>query len=98
MRGDFDRLRESFPDSYHYCDICNFLDLKDKKYQQEALDTGSCNKGGLSALLRSLCGFELDKSMQVSDWAERPLSEHQILYAAKDAFCLICVWDMLNKK
>lgn len=43
---------------------------------------------GLSAQLRRWTGKSLDKSMQCSDWARRPLSAAQVRYAAADVVCL----------
>ncbi|CAI5510370.1 unnamed protein product [Closterium sp. Naga37s-1] len=44
---------------------------------------------GLSALAQVLLGAPLDKELQCSDWEQRPLSRHQLHYAAADALCLI---------
>jgi ribonuclease D len=44
---------------------------------------------GLASVLRSRFGVELDKSMQRSDWAKRPLSEKQISYARLDTRFLL---------
>ncbi|CAI5490746.1 unnamed protein product [Closterium sp. Naga37s-1] len=44
---------------------------------------------GLSALAQVLLGAGLDKELQCSDWEQRPLSRHQLHYAAADALCLI---------
>ncbi|CAI5939497.1 unnamed protein product [Closterium sp. NIES-65] len=44
---------------------------------------------GLSALAQVLLGAPLDKELQCSDWEHRPLSRHQLHYAAADALCLI---------
>lgn len=40
----------------------------------------------LSAIASATLGAPLDKNCQVSDWDRRPLSVHQALYAATDAF------------
>ncbi|CAI7793355.1 unnamed protein product [Closterium sp. NIES-54] len=44
---------------------------------------------GLSGLAQVLLGAPLDKDLQCSDWEQRPLSRHQLHYAAADALCLI---------
>ncbi|TDJ67360.1 MAG: ribonuclease D [Planctomycetota bacterium] len=44
---------------------------------------------GLASVLKSRFGVELDKSMQRSDWAKRPLSEKQISYARLDTRFLL---------
>jgi ribonuclease D len=43
---------------------------------------------GLAALLREHCGFEADKRMQRSDWAQRPLTAQQLMYAQYDTHFL----------
>lgn len=50
---------------------------------------GSFKHAGLSCMLAALTGFHLEKEMQVSDWATRPLTEAQLMYAAADASCLV---------
>ena len=48
------------------------------------------NKHGLKDLINELCGIELDKSSQSSDWgSEENLSQDQINYAANDVKYLI---------
>lgn len=44
---------------------------------------------GLATVLQQRFGIELDKSMQRSNWGERPLSERQIRYARLDTRFLI---------
>jgi len=53
-----------------------------------AATLGSPNPG-LANVLRERYGIELDKSMQRSDWAQRPLSEKQIRYARLDTRFLL---------
>jgi ribonuclease D len=43
---------------------------------------------GLAAVLDEYFGFKADKRMQRSDWARRPLSEEQLLYARYDTHFL----------
>lgn len=45
--------------------------------------------GGLSGLCTAVLGKPLDKDLQQSDWAARPLSREQIEYACTDVWCLI---------
>ena len=47
------------------------------------------SEAGLAAQLRAWTGKSLDKAMQCSDWAARPLSATQIAYAAADAMSLV---------
>ena len=50
---------------------------------------GTCKDKGLSVVLETVLGMTLDKSLQCSDWGQRPLTDEQILYAANDASCLL---------
>lgn len=105
-----DRLRDSFPSSSHYHRICCVVDLKGKLTELSSSghnriavedSTGADRtkgSGGLSQLLFCVCGAKLDKTMQVSNWEERPLCPEQIDYAAKDAYCLISIWEVLQQK
>jgi ribonuclease D len=51
---------------------------------------------GLASVLKEHFGVELDKSMQRSDWAKRPLSEKQIAYARLDTHFLLPLADELR--
>lgn len=51
-------------------------------------DSGLSHKG-LSELVYRCFGLPLDKREQFSNWAARPLTKSQIMYAAIDARCLI---------
>ena len=64
----------------------HFKNLFDTRVAAAAL--GSANPG-LANVLRDRYGIELDKSMQRSDWAQRPLSEKQIKYARLDTRFLL---------
>ena len=46
---------------------------------------------GFSNLVQRVLGQPLDKSEQVSDWAQRPLSQSQLYYAALDAYAALQV-------
>lgn len=60
---------------------------------------GSKIDGGHS--LKSVCarelGVQLDKSEQVSDWSQRPLSERQVAYAALDAEVLLRLFEHFGR-
>ncbi|XP_063792299.1 exonuclease mut-7 homolog isoform X2 [Pseudophryne corroboree] len=51
---------------------------------------------GLSLLVKDVLGKPLDKTEQLSNWDKRPLREHQIVYAAADAYCLLEVFETLR--
>lgn len=55
-------------------------------------------QGSLSALVDRALGRPLDKSQQASNWATRPLSEAQMLYAANDAHVLTVLFDHLSEQ
>lgn len=46
-------------------------------------------RGGLSAMVMEHLGKPLDKDMQQSNWAYRPLNVEQLHYAALDAWVLL---------
>lgn len=50
-------------------------------------------KIGLAALAERFCGVLLSKSGQKSDWARRPLSEKQLIYAADDTRYIEAIAD-----
>lgn len=56
---------------------------------------GRGGAGGLSALAELHLGKPLDKRMQTSDWAARPLTQDQEEYAALDARCLVSLHEVL---
>lgn len=43
-------------------------------------------------------GHSLDKSNQFSNWENRPLRNEQIAYAALDAYCLIEIYEIIQKQ
>eukprot|EP00794_Sanderia_malayensis_P005049 gene5049-5707_t len=51
---------------------------------------------GLSQLVKQCLGKPLDKTYQVSNWEQRPLSGDQLKYAALDALCLIKIYDIFE--
>ncbi|KAJ8908906.1 hypothetical protein NDN08_005608 [Rhodosorus marinus] len=57
----------------------------DQKNHSLVLGSGS----GLSGAVQATLGLPLDKSMQVSDWARRPLTFEQVQYASIDAWVLV---------
>ncbi|KAI7836357.1 hypothetical protein COHA_009779 [Chlorella ohadii] len=52
----------------------------------------------LSMLAQTVLGKPLDKSQQVSNWGQRPLSAQQLSYAALDAFCAVLIFRGLGQE
>lgn len=57
---------------------------------------GHGNQISYAALVKELCGVELDKSHSRTDWSRRPLSEAQLIYAADDVRYLCDVYEKLR--
>ena len=55
-----------------------------------------CRHFGLAALLKERFGFDADKRLQRSDWAQRPLSAEQLTYAQQDTHFLPELCAMLT--
>lgn len=51
---------------------------------------------GYRTLVSELCGVELDKGDQRSDWLQRPLSQSQCDYASQDVTHLLALWPVLR--
>lgn len=45
-----------------------------------------------------MLGKPLDKSMQMSDWEQRPLTDRQLTYAALDALCLLPAYQEMRRQ
>ncbi len=54
-------------------------------------------ESGLQAMLHRACGIWLDKSLQRSDWMQRPLSTAMFAYAARDAEMTLALAHWLNE-
>lgn len=59
---------------------------------------GENSSENLINLVRLCLGKKLDKSNQFSNWEKRPLRNDQCLYAALDAFCLIEIYDVIERE
>lgn len=57
---------------------------------------GHGNQASYAAVVKELCGVELDKSHSRTDWSRRPLSEAQLIYAADDVRYLCDVYKKLR--
>ncbi|KAH8739081.1 RRPp/PMC2 like exosome exoribonuclease subunit with an RNAseD domain and an HRDc domain [Cryptosporidium ryanae] len=72
-------------------------------YIVNMFDTGKAAKllntpGGYSLknLMEVYCNIDMDKTHQLSDWRERPLSEEKIKYARSDTHYLPYIYDILK--
>ena len=63
--------------------------------QIAAMVAGFGDQAGYDALVAALAGGQIDKSHRFSDWAARPLSAAQIIYAAADVTHLRVVYERL---
>ena len=80
LQTDLNKLRLLPPASGARCFEC----------VRHAIDLRAGCEGdlGLSKCLERLCGLQLDKAAQCSDWQQRPLKPAQLAYAAADAASL----------
>ncbi len=51
---------------------------------------------GYASLVEEFLGLTVDKSVTLSDWSRRPLTEEQVAYAAADVASLFDLWDRLE--
>ncbi|PIY08729.1 MAG: hypothetical protein COZ18_10815 [Flexibacter sp. CG_4_10_14_3_um_filter_32_15] len=58
----------------------------------------SSNDIGLQSLVEEKLNIELEKQEQISDWAKRPLSKSQLIYAATDVIYLFELFEILKKE
>jgi hypothetical protein len=54
-------------------------------------------ESGLQAMLRRACNIHLDKTLQRSDWTQRPLPSAMMAYAARDAEMTLVLYLWLNE-
>lgn len=70
---------------------------KNKDFLFPHHDEAASQNQSLSNLVKLCLGAKLDKSNQFSNWANRPLRQEQMVYAALDAFCLFEIYDVIEK-
>ena len=105
---DVKMLRESFPNvpcfevfqtqcaqQVGYIDIQDMVLARDKQLPRTERLGVNC---GLSSTCMAVLGQALCKQQQTSNWAERPLSAEQVLYAATDSQSLVRVYEHLGPK
>jgi ribonuclease D len=66
--------------------------------QVAAMVCGYGDQAGYETLVKSIAGQALDKSSRFTDWARRPLSEKQLVYAAGDVTHLRVIYEALANK
>ncbi len=65
--------------------------------QIAAMVCGFGDSASYETLVRELVGAKLDKASRFTDWARRPLSDRQLVYALDDVIHLRAVFEKLEK-
>lgn len=65
--------------------------------QIAAMFLGNYDTPSYDVLVRDFLNEKLDKSLQFSDWLSRPLSDEQLVYAAKDVIYLHRLFPQIKK-
>eukprot|EP00795_Rhopilema_esculentum_P010416 gene10416-19117_t len=91
--NDFLRKTKNFEDLLYLSKQILKLPCVIKKL---GLTTAPDKEKGLSQLVKQCLGKPLDKTFQISNWEQRPLSKEQLLYAALDALCLVKIYDVFE--
>lgn len=78
--------------------IANFCPSPIFDSQVSAQACGFGPSPSYESLVQQLVGQKLDKSVRVTDWSKRPLSERQQLYALGDVTYLCSVYEKLQQK
>ena len=76
---------------------CSIKNIQDTALMYRFL-LKSSNDIGLQGLVEEKLDIELEKQEQVSDWAKRPLSNSQLIYAATDVIYLFELFEILTKE
>jgi len=90
LDGDIQRLADSYPG--YMCKV-------DSQWRGIELSQLAAKAGfpceSLGALCRAALGQGLDKTLQCSDWSQRPLTQDQLQYASLDAWALLPLLQQL---
>ncbi|MBU2970783.1 3'-5' exonuclease domain-containing protein 2 [Pseudoalteromonas sp. C2R02] len=86
LKGDNKELRSKFN--------INILNTEDLSVKLKNL-VGDKNQIGAQAAVAMVLKSRLAKGAQMSNWGAYPLNKNQILYAANDAHCAICIEQSL---
>jgi len=110
LDNDVMRLRRSYPHMPCFRQIRGVVEIRELMLSKHAVLPDSVYargrpsgtlpqqawRWGLSQTVEFVLGRRLDKSLQKSNWAHRPLSDAQVRYAAIDAHCLTQAFDVLT--
>lgn len=105
--SDLSMLQKSLPSlnlASHSWSLSSYLDLQQFWRKLNSLNSfqfpypGENTNENLSNLVKKCLGKKLDKSNQFSNWEKRPLRSDQIIYAALDSYCLIEIYDVLERE
>ena len=75
--------------------VAQMLPLCMRDGKQRRRRDGPVPSPALADTISQVLGFKLDKAMQCSSWSDRPLSEAQLQYAAKDAMVLHSLYERI---
>lgn len=99
--SDIKQLGRSYPGMGALAQLSSYVELADLDSQilKRARNRRRSpnEKRGLSTLARRYLHCTLDKRMQVSDWARRPLTPSQFEYSASDAYVLIDLYRRMTE-
>jgi ribonuclease D len=66
--------------------------------QVAAMVCGYGDSVGYTTLVQSICQASIDKTMQMTDWSQRPLKPAQIDYALNDVRYLCTIYDYFHRQ
>lgn len=98
---DLSRVAGSWPTLGGCARPSNYVDLQEvaalRRMQEEGVAKKKAKDGlSLASVVQRYMGLPLDKTMQLSEWARRPLSPAQQHYAALDAWAPLQVIQILE--
>ncbi|PWZ37640.1 Exonuclease mut-7 [Zea mays] len=100
-KGRFVLLQQNNHAGIPLCKVEPFLDVTNIYYYLKGHDRQKKlpkETKSLATICEELLGILLSKELQCSDWSCRPLSEGQIQYAASDAYYLLDIFDLFQKR
>eukprot|EP00927_Polykrikos_kofoidii_P074570 TRINITY_DN70580_c0_g1_i1.p1 TRINITY_DN70580_c0_g1~~TRINITY_DN70580_c0_g1_i1.p1 ORF type:complete len:545 (-),score=93.51 TRINITY_DN70580_c0_g1_i1:46-1680(-) len=99
--GDFTRISSAYPVLQAVLSGRDSLEDVGNMYGEYSVQQGTATSKkkamvSLAVMTETLLGKPLDKTMQLSDWSHRPLSDAQSHYAALDAWVLVELCDRMS--